>query len=197
MRILDTAERLFAENGYSATSLRAIIAAAGVNLAAVHYHFRSKEALLDAVIRRRVEPINAERLRLLDEAEDAAGAAAPSLESILTALIGPPMRMMREPESANFVRLMGRILSESDAAVIRRHFGGVFERFMGAIARALPHVPKAELLLRAHFAMGAMAHILSGRGNVFGSVAEPTTERMVAFFAGGFRAPVAAARSLL
>ncbi len=190
-RILDTAERLFAANGYGATSLRSIIAAAGVNLAAVHYHFHSKEALLDAVIRRRVEPVNRERLALLDELErESAEGGSPSIEHVLMALVGPPMRMAREPEFANFVHLMGRILAESDAAIIRKHFGETFERFMRAIARALPYIPPEELLLRAHFAMGAMAHTLCGRAAIFGVTADITAERMIAFLAGGMSAPV-------
>src|SRR6266849_7254792 len=72
-RILDSAERLFAENGFDSTSLRTIIADAQVNLAAIHYHFHSKEALLDAVILRRLEPINRHRLEMLDTCERAAG----------------------------------------------------------------------------------------------------------------------------
>jgi len=190
-RILDTAERLFAENGYSATSLRSIIAAAGVNLASVHYHFHSKAELLDAVIRRRVEPINRERLQLLEECERAAGDEPPVLECLLAALLAPPLRMAREPASAIFIKLMGRVLSESDGELIRRHFGDVFERFMGALGRALPYLPAEELLLRSHFAMGVMAHTLCGRAAIFGPPVEVTTERMVAFIAGGLRAPVA------
>lgn len=75
-RILDAAERLFARDGFDATSLRAITAEAKVNLAAVNYHFQSKEALVQAVIGRRLGPINVRRLELLDgyEAEAAGGA---------------------------------------------------------------------------------------------------------------------------
>src|SRR3954466_13792496 len=94
-RILDTAERLFAERGFGATSLRSIIASAEVNLAAVHYHFRSKEALLEAVIVRRLEPLNRERLELLDQYEREAGKWGPSLEQILDALLSPPIRFVR------------------------------------------------------------------------------------------------------
>ncbi|MEJ1959164.1 MAG: TetR/AcrR family transcriptional regulator [Nitrosomonadales bacterium] len=68
-RILDAAERLFMEQGYEATSTRGVTSKAGVNLAAVNYHFGSKEALMQAVLQRRLEGINRERLRLLDEAE--------------------------------------------------------------------------------------------------------------------------------
>src|SRR5436190_23125118 len=101
-RILDTAERLFADRGYGATSLRSIIAAAEVNLAAVHYHFHTKEALLDAVLKRRLEPVNRERLALLDECEKSAGASALPLERVLAALIAPALDLARHPASAAF-----------------------------------------------------------------------------------------------
>src|SRR5581483_10822770 len=96
-RILDTAERLFAENGYSGTSLRAIIHHAGVNLAAVHYHFKSKEALLEAVVLRRSEPANAERTRLLDECEWRAGDGPPDLEELIRAFILPAFQLASDP----------------------------------------------------------------------------------------------------
>ena len=73
-RLLDTAERLFAHHGIEATSLRTITAEAGVNLAAVNYHFQSKEALMHAVIARRLDPINQRRLAMLDAYEAEAGA---------------------------------------------------------------------------------------------------------------------------
>ena len=85
--ILDTAEQLFAERGYAATSLRAVTQAAGVNLAAVNYHFGSKTGLLFAVVERRVNPVNAERLRLLDTLES--GPEPPELEAVLRAFIAP------------------------------------------------------------------------------------------------------------
>src|SRR5258705_154411 len=65
-RILDSAERLFAEHGVDATSLRSIIEDARVNLAAIHYHYHSKQDLLDAVLMRRLEPVNQLRLEMLD-----------------------------------------------------------------------------------------------------------------------------------
>ena len=123
-RILETAERLFAERGYGATSLRSIIAAAKVNLAAVHYHFRSKEALLDAVLERRIEPINRERLALLEEQERAAGDAPPSIEAVLTALIEPPLRLSRDPSYRMFVKLMGRIFADGNTVEVSMHMAG-------------------------------------------------------------------------
>jgi AcrR family transcriptional regulator len=190
-RILDTAERLFAERGYGATSLRSIIAAAGVNLAAVHYHFRNKEALLDAVLNRRLEPVNRERIAMLDECEQAAGGAPPQLEGVLAAMIVPPLRLGREPGFAAFVRLMGRVIADGDAALIRKHFGGVLERFLQALQRANPALPLEEVQWRAFFALAVMAHTLLGTKDLMG-LGPATTERIVAFLAAGFRAPVAA-----
>ena len=91
-RILDVAERLFAERGFSGTSLRTIIGEAGVNLAAVHYHFHSKDALLEAVILRRLEPVNRERLAMLEACEHAARGGPPAVEDILRAFIEPTVR---------------------------------------------------------------------------------------------------------
>ena len=87
-RILDVAERLFADRGFAATSTRDITGEASVNLAAVNYHFGSKEALLESVLERRFRPINENRIALLDELERAAGREGPDVEDILTALGG-------------------------------------------------------------------------------------------------------------
>src|SRR5438067_208004 len=78
-RILDAAERLFLEHGFEATSLRQLTAAAGVNLAAVNYHFGSKEELFQAVLTRRLDPVNQERIDLLTKLEREAGLKAPPL----------------------------------------------------------------------------------------------------------------------
>src|SRR5437867_6100600 len=91
-RILDVAERLFAERGFAATSLRNITAEAAVNLAAVHYHFGSKDELIEAVFARRLGPLNRERLRLLEACRAAAGGGSPSVEELLEALIAPALR---------------------------------------------------------------------------------------------------------
>ncbi|GIT05108.1 MAG: hypothetical protein CM1200mP29_05190 [Verrucomicrobiota bacterium] len=85
-RILDTAERLFAQKGFDAVSLRNIIASAKVNLAAVHYHYGSKQALIYAVIARRLRPINEERLAKLAEARANAGRRPVKLENVLECL---------------------------------------------------------------------------------------------------------------
>src|SRR6476619_3946953 len=93
--LLDAAESLFSEHGIQAASLRAITQQAGANLAAVHYHFGSKEGLVRAVFSRRLEPMNSERLRMLDAA-DLEREDGRSLEEVLCAFLAPPLRRMRE-----------------------------------------------------------------------------------------------------
>ena len=84
-KILDTAERLIASQGFAATSLRQIISEAQVNLAAVHYHFGSKEELLDQLILRKVTRVNQEREALLESFEREAGGNPVAVEKILAA----------------------------------------------------------------------------------------------------------------
>ena len=127
-RILDAAEDLFAEQGF-ATSLRSITASAEVNLAAVNYHFGSKEALIQEVFARRLGPLNAERLRLLDTIE--AGSDI-RLERIVEAFVGPALRMSHNPRGAVFMRLFGHTLSQRDDRILRLfsgQFRTVIERF--------------------------------------------------------------------
>ncbi len=114
--LLDAAERLFAEAGFAATSLRNITAAAGVNLASVNYHFGSKDALLEAVIQRRLAPVNDERLRRLEELEGQAGTEPLNLEKALRCFLEPPFEKMREwGESGRlFMRVVGRIHSDTN-----------------------------------------------------------------------------------
>lgn len=106
---MDTAEKLFAESGYAATSMRRIISEAQVNLAAIHYHFGSKQDLLDQVILRKAEPINERRLRLLDQFEKEADPEPASVEKIIVALVLPAFLIDKSPE---FIKLMGRVHAE-------------------------------------------------------------------------------------
>src|SRR5690348_7945687 len=104
-RILDTAERLFAEHGYVGTSMRQVIADAGVNLAAIHYHFGSKEELLDAVVSRRAEPVNTDRIARLEAAQAEAGGRPLPVEITLEALLQPMAKVAIGNDQ--FVRFMG------------------------------------------------------------------------------------------
>src|SRR5436309_2575270 len=117
-KILDAAENLFGHNGFEATSLRDITAAAAVNLAAVNYHFQSKDSLIDALIQRRIEPINRRRMAMLDEA-----GPNPSIEQIVEAFVLP----LLEQDQTSMATLMGRVLATPDLFVMRvfkKHLAG-------------------------------------------------------------------------
>ena len=201
-RILDTAERLFSEQGYAATSLRGIIAGAGVNLAAIHYHFHSKQTLLEAVVLRRSVPANRERLALLDRFEKEAGGNPPPLEKVIEAFVAPTLQMSRDPQSGGmvFMKLLGRLHAEGDLLprIITSQFGDVLRRFGTALRAALPELPPEELFWRLNLAIGALAQTLRGGSKDLETISdlslsfdsETALERLVAFLSAGFRAPV-------
>ena len=191
-KILDAAEKLFGINGFEATSLRDITSEADVNLAAVNYHFQSKDSLIDAVIARRIEPINRQRLEMLD-----AAGPDPSLEQILEAFVTPVLDLDLEP----LVPLMGRIFSNPSQfldRVFNRHLTGVSQRFAEALGKALPEVPQAERMWRLHFSLGAVTHVLRWATvlpAMTGGACDLTDRRAliaraVLFLAAGFRAPI-------
>lgn len=201
-RLLDAAERLFAERGIAATSLRAIIAAAGVNLAAVHYHFGSKEALVTAVVERRIQPLNRERLEMLDKLEQRGARRPPRLEEIVEAFLAPPLRFGKDPERGEiFLKLIGRLLAEPElffGRIAAGQFAEVRDRFLNALGKALPHLTAEEIFWRLMFAVGAMAqatqlapHIQAASGGLCRPAGiEETLRRLVLFIAGGLRAPM-------
>src|SRR6478672_2385169 len=100
-RLLDAAETLFANNGFHGVSLRTITTQAGVNLAAAHYHFGSKKGLMREVFKRRLDPIHVESARLLEECLTKNG-GKPDLGKVITAFLGPSLRMGNAENAATF-----------------------------------------------------------------------------------------------
>lgn len=200
-KILDAAEKLFVDNGFSGTSLRAIIKEAGVNTAAVHYHFRSKEGLIEAVFARRKEPINTERLQLLDDHEARYPDGPLPLEGIMEAFLLPVFErhLSSDIEAQFFPRLMGRAHTDPDDAIrkiVHRQFEEILYRFRAAISRALPDLPREELRWRAHFMLGAMAFTLMIPRFQEDSAPQETVmdpkqvfRSLVQFVCAGFRTP--------
>ena len=190
-KILDTAERLFAQQGYAATSMRQIISEAGVNLAAIHYHFGSKEELLDGLVQRKAGPVNAERLALLDAAVKAANGRSLQVEEIFEALLRPMATVASQ--NGQFVQLMGRLFSEGLMPhIINKHFHEVMKKFMGALREVLPQLPEQEFLWRIHFMMGALAHTMCGApesSELLGVSAgfHDRIDRLKRFLSAGFR----------
>ena len=202
-RILDAAEELFMEHGFEATSLRSLTASAGVNLAAVNYHFGSKEELFQAVLTRRLDPMNKERIELLDRLEREAAGRSLSCERILFAMLIPALRLARDEERGgkNFLRLVGR--AYADPAPFIRHFlseqyAEMIGRYKEAFHKALPHLARQELTWRLHFVMGALSYTLLGADllKLFEQVTpglrdndELLLQRLAPFLVAGLKAP--------
>jgi len=191
-RILNSAEKLFGLNGFDATSLRDITAEAQVNLAAVNYHFQSKDSLIDALIERRILPINQRRFELLD-----AAGHPPSVEQIVEAFLSPLLMLEVLPA----VPLIGRVMSNPDQffqRVFKKHLQHVAERFSQAIREALPELSAEEAFWRLFFMAGCMTQVLALSSVLPLLSGQPVDRhalmrRLVNFVAAGLRAPVAAA----
>jgi AcrR family transcriptional regulator len=199
-RILAAAEELFARTGVARTSLRAITALARVNLAAVNYHFGSKDGLVEEVYRRRLEPLNRARLANLDRLERRR--RKPSLEAILEAFMTPVASLARDPAQGGptVMRLLGQSHAEAEAS-FKTWFAGeyrrVLERYHAALCRVLPEIPPEDVRWRLQFLVGALTYPVAERQLVelvSGEAIDPAdvhliVERLLPFVVAGFRAP--------
>lgn len=199
---MDAAESLFIAHGFQGTSLRRITALAKVNLAAVNYHFQSKEQLILAVMMRKIEPINRQRLELLDqfEEQEPSDGSIP-IEKVLTAFLKPVVDAQGAGiQIGSFPVLMGRLYAEPGGLfqkLISSAFAEIARRFKPVMARALPWAEPLDVLWGMHLTIGAMAHYLA-RPPVLTLLAErdaapevnpdEALDRLVTYMAGGIRA---------
>ena len=198
-RLLEVAEELFATHGVEGASLRDITSAAGANLAAVNYHFGSKEGLLKAIVLARGEPLGRKRIQLLDLAEQAAGDSPPTVRALIRAFVEPVVEM--RIDHPHFPRLLGRLLAEdllpSIGDVFRDTFYETLLRFVTAFSKALPEVPADEIRRRLIFTVGAFHFSICARESVNTITRENddpeslrwTTEQLVTFCEAGLCAP--------
>jgi AcrR family transcriptional regulator len=158
--ILSAAERLYADRGFADVTLRDIIAAAGVNLAAVNYHFGSKDELIAELFVTRSLATNRERLNELKATEEAGGGRA-DIDAILRALVGPTLRGCLGPdrEGSTAARFMIRASIESVPPIrrIKNREVDHLRKFAAAMRRSLPDRSEVDLYWGLHFAL-AMAH---------------------------------------
>ncbi|WP_341676517.1 TetR family transcriptional regulator [Niveibacterium sp. SC-1] len=201
-RILDVAEVLFTEHGFDGTSMRMITGQANVNLAAVNYHFGTKEALFQAVFRRRIDQLNQARIVALDRMEREASGAPLKPSQVLEGFFGPALAMAADTEHGGhtFMRLLGRTYTEPTQFVRRfmaEEYADVMNRYADALYGALPGVPVSEILWRLHFMMGAVSYAISGIDALKLVVPQLDDDpskigsRLMAFLLGGLRAPLA------
>lgn len=195
-RILGVAEALFARHGFAGASLRRVTAAAKVNLAAVNYHFGSKESLIEEVFRRRLDELNRERLDALARVQ---ADPAHTLEDVLEAFIRPALEQsMDSAGGAAFVRVLARAYAEHDERLRRflsDNYGHVLRDFAAAFARLLPHLDKDELYWRLDIVAGALTYAMADFGVIKRkndvseqSHREQAALHLVRFAAAGLRA---------
>jgi AcrR family transcriptional regulator len=191
-RILRAAEEQFAQRGFDGASLRRVTAAAGVNLAAVNYHFGSKERLVEHVLRRRLDVLNARRLDALTRVE---GRAGTTLAHALDAYIRPALELSHDAGGQMFMRMLARAFAEHDDRLrefLSQSYGHVMRRFAAEFARLLPHLDKLELYWRMDLVTGALTLAMSGFGMIQrpGEVSEQeyqeqTAQHLIRFAAAG------------
>jgi AcrR family transcriptional regulator len=203
-RILDAAEALFLLHGFEGASMRMLTARAGVNLAAINYHFGSKDALIEAVLRRRLDPMNTSRIAALDRLEEQAAGRPLAPEAIIGAFVGTSLRMIEDARGGgrNFIRLLGRTYTDPDKrirALIGQLYAPAMERYKAAFTRALPDLPAEELVWRMHFMFGTLSYTLAATDTVqliAGCKPEDRYDsrlleaRLTAFLAAGLLAPL-------
>ncbi len=197
-RILDVAEELFGEQGLDRVSIRDITTKAKVNLAAINYHFGSKEDLIASVFERRVVPVNEARLTALDVLEKAARRKVPKLEDILEAFIRPALQSSLQTSRGGtaFSKLFGRCLSEPSPEMellLKKQFEPLTERMHAVLRRSLPHLSRSEIFWRMKFTYGALHHWLLTKDKfrpdwVQNVDIEAQTQKLISFAAAGFRA---------
>ena len=195
-RILTAAEALFAQRGFEGASLRQLTAAAGVNLAAVNYHFGSKDNLVEEVFKRRLDQLNARRMAALRQI---AGQPETTLEDLLGAFIRPALDLSHEGGGGLFMRVLARAFAEHDDSLrkfLSDNYGHVMRQFTTEFARMLPHLSKEELYWRIDLVTGALTHAMSGFGIIqrksdVSEVThrEQTVAHLIRFAAAGLSAP--------
>lgn len=164
LKILDAAEELFAEYGFSETSLRQITKNAEVNLASVNYHFGSKKELIRAVLERYLKVL----------VPDIAGELAslkrrsqqPTLEEVFAVFVRPILSLDQQRANGTriLLQLLGRGYADSQGHLrwfFITHYGDVLDTFVGLVQRANPQLTKSELFWRLHFSLGTFVFAMS------------------------------------
>lgn len=158
-RILAAAERLFAERGVDAVSLRAVMAAAGTNVAAVHYHFGSKDALVGALVRARSDEVARRRTALLDELE---AAPEPTVHGLAAAFVRPVAELALGGDES-WVRLVDRIVAARHPALeaLSESFAPQGTRMVALLGRLRPDTASATVRFRLTQAMTLTFRVLA------------------------------------
>lgn len=199
-KILDAAEFLFAQHGYSAVSMRSITAKAGVNVAAIHFHFASKEALFEALFDRRVSPINTKRVAALESLVRESQGNPISIEQVIEEFIKPHLLASDGFDAGRIVVLqfMARVAAENDPdlqAVVNERFFPPWHVLVQATQRALPDLSEKEVSWGLFFVLGALYYVNPSRrwlaevthGACDTNDTKSAYKYLIPFLAGGLR----------
>ena len=164
-RILDAAEELFAEKGFSDTSLRSITSLAEVNLAAVNYHFGSKKGLIQAVFSRYLDPFSENLNRFIDDYQ--ASGEHKDIEELLHMMVDAARggAAGTRDKSAIILRLLGVAYTQGQGHLkkyLEETYGGVFRRYLNILLKSLPNASPSEVFWRVHFSLGTTVFTMSG-----------------------------------
>jgi AcrR family transcriptional regulator len=195
-RILGAAERLFAERGLEGASLRQLTAEAQVNLAAVNYHFGSKDNLIAEVFSRRLDQLGEDRLKALAAAQ--AGGKA-TLEDLLRAFVEPALAMtLGDSGGSAFMRVLAHAYAEQNERLrsfLSERYGHVLKTFAEAFAEVLPDLSRETLYWRLDFVAGALVYAMAEFGLIRRRPGisdkahrERAAEQFIQFAAAGLRA---------
>ena len=197
-RILGAAEELFAQYGFAGTSLRQVTSHADVNIAAVNYHFGSKDNLVNEVFRRRMDEMTAARLGQLEQARSTQPG---DLRAVLAAFVEPALALAQDRQSGGaFVRVIARAYAEKNDNLrkfLSDHYGHVLREFGKAIGACVPGLSKEELYWRLDFLAGSLTYAMAD----FGLIKRPhniseaehrrkAAQELIHFAEAGFRASV-------
>jgi AcrR family transcriptional regulator len=198
--ILCAAEELFSTNGFNAVSVRDIAQAAGANPGSVTYHFKTKDGLLLEIYRRHCGPMNRRRSELLAAARRVRD-LQDRLEAIVRAYVLPAFSSGSDLAGggARFTRLRAVMSAEGNEVagrIIAQTFDDTSHAFIDAIHESLPHIPRAEIVWRSHFLLGALYYTLVqpervsrlSRGDADGSDAASAIEQLVRATVASFQA---------
>ncbi len=192
--ILLAAERLFAQRGYHAVSIRDIAVEAGVPSALVGYYFGPKEELFHAIFQHWNGTIE-QRLQALRAAQQQPPARR--LEAIMRAFIEPVLALRASAEGEFYALLVARELAHRGPQAeraLREFFDPLAEAFIDALQAALPQAGRADIAWCYQFALGALLHHLNDDrvGRLSHGQAKPNdpaaAQKLLAFVVGGLRA---------
>ncbi len=200
-RILDAAEKLFAERGFSETSLRLITSKAEVNLASVNYHFGSKKELIRAVLARYLDvfmPLATDELKQLKAEKQYI-----PLEQVFSVLVNPLLELnkLRPDGTTLFLQLLGRGYIESQGHLrwfITTHYGEHLSFFVDAVSESVPEIPKADMFWRLHFTLGTIVFTMASADALMEIAAadfneqndiEAVIRKVIPYMAAGVNAP--------